>query len=41
MNSKEKIILKETEVLGGKFDKNNYVSLRVWAPARDGKYLYL
>ena len=37
MNSKEKIILKETEVLGGKFDKNNYVSLRVWAPARDGK----
>ena len=37
MNSKEKIILKETEVLGGKFDKNNYESLRVWAPARDGK----
>ncbi len=37
MKSKEKIILKETEVLGGKFDKNNYVSLRVWAPARDGK----
>ena len=37
MNSKKKIILKETEVLGGKFDKNNYVSLRVWAPARDGK----
>ena len=37
MNSKEKIILKETEVLGGKFDKKNYVSLRVWAPARDGK----
>lgn len=37
MNSKEKIILKETEVLGGKFDKNNYLSLRVWAPARDGK----
>ena len=37
MNSKEKIILKETEVLGGKFEKNNYVSLRVWAPARDGK----
>ena len=37
MNSKEKIILKETEVLGGKFDKNNYVSLRVWAQARDGK----
>ena len=37
MNSKEKVVLKETEVLGGKFDKNNYVSLRVWAPARDGK----
>ena len=28
---------KETEVLGGKFDKNNYQSKRVWAEARDGK----
>ncbi len=37
MNSKEKVVLKETEVLGGTFDKNNYVSRRVWAPARDGK----
>ena len=37
MNTKEKTILKETEVLGGTFDKNNYVSRRVWAPSRDGK----
>ena len=37
MSSKEKVVLKETEVLGGTFDKNNYVSRRVWAPARDGK----
>ena len=29
--------MKETEVLGGKFDKNNYQSKRVWAEARDGK----
>ena len=37
MSSKEKVVLKETEVLGGTFDKNNYVSRRVWAPVRDGK----
>ena len=37
MNTKEKNILKETEVLGGTFDKNNYISRRVWAPSRDGK----
>jgi len=37
MNTKEKTILKETEVLGGTFDKNNYISRRVWAPSRDGK----
>lgn len=36
MSTKEKKVLKETEVLGGKFDKNNYISLRVWATARDG-----
>ena len=32
-----KTILKEQEVLGGKFDKNNYKSERIWAPSRDGK----
>ncbi|QAA81014.1 S9 family peptidase [Aequorivita sp. H23M31] len=37
METKEKTILKETEVLGGKFDKNNYVSERLWATAKDGK----
>ncbi|MBD0825367.1 S9 family peptidase [Aestuariibaculum marinum] len=31
-----KEIKKEQEVLGGKFDKNNYESKRVWATARDG-----
>ena len=34
---KTKTILKETEVLGGTFDKNNYMSRLVWADARDGK----
>ncbi len=34
-NSKE--IQKEQEVLGGKFDKENYASERIWAPTRDGK----
>lgn len=29
--------MKETEVLGGDFNKNNYESKRVWAEARDGK----
>ena len=37
MATKEKVILKEQEVLGGKFDKENYKSERVWATARDGK----
>ena len=37
MNTKEKTVLKETEVLGGTFDKNNYTSLRVWAKGRDGQ----
>jgi len=36
MKTKTKEILKEQEVLGGKFDKNNYVEERVWAVARDG-----
>jgi len=36
MKTKEKTVLKEQEVLGGKFDKNNYVEERVWATAKDG-----
>mgnify|MGYP001828884487 CR=1 FL=1 len=36
MRTKEKEVKKEQEVLGGKFDKNNYVEKRVWATARDG-----
>ncbi len=36
METHEKTILKETEVLGGKFDKNNYQSERLWATAEDG-----
>lgn len=36
MKTKEQIILKEQEVLGGKFDKNNYESKRLWATATDG-----
>lgn len=36
MRTKEKTVLKEMEVLGGKFDKNNYVEERVWATAQDG-----
>tara|TARA_R110002072_G_scaffold118631_1_gene250629 strand:+ start:33423 stop:35561 length:2139 start_codon:yes stop_codon:yes gene_type:complete len=36
METKEKTVMKETEVLGGKFDKNNYESKRIWAPATDG-----
>ncbi|OXB12737.1 S9 family peptidase [Flavobacterium reichenbachii] len=36
MKTKTKEILKEQEVLGGKFDKENYVEERVWATARDG-----
>ena len=36
MRTGEKVILKEQEVLGGKFDKKNYVEERVWATAADG-----
>ncbi|MCB0475410.1 MAG: S9 family peptidase, partial [Flavobacteriaceae bacterium] len=38
-NMKEKTgeLKKEHEVLGGKFDKHNYESKRLWATARDGK----
>ncbi|KGO95802.1 protease 2 [Flavobacterium enshiense DK69] len=36
MRTKEKTIKKEQEVLGGKFDKNNYTEERIWATAKDG-----
>ncbi|MFO8146028.1 MAG: S9 family peptidase [Bacteroidota bacterium] len=36
MTTKEKMILKEQEVLGGKFNKDNYTSERIWATAEDG-----
>ncbi|MBT8187758.1 MAG: S9 family peptidase [Croceitalea sp.] len=36
MRTKEKKVLKEQEVLGGQFDKENYRSERKWATARDG-----
>lgn len=36
MTTKEKTVLKEQEVLGGKFKKENYQSKRVWATADDG-----
>jgi len=35
--SRKKEIKKEQEVLGGKFDKANYKSERIWALARDGE----
>lgn len=36
MKTKEKDVKKEQEVLGGKFKKENYVSERIWATAKDG-----
>jgi oligopeptidase B len=36
MKTKTKTVLKEQEVLGGKFDKKNYEEKRVWATATDG-----
>ena len=36
MTTKTKQVLKEQEVLGGKFKKENYVSERIWATAEDG-----
>ena len=37
METGEQEILKEQEVLGGKFNKDNYRSKRVWANTQDGK----
>lgn len=36
MATKESTVMKEIEVLGGEFDKDNYASERVWATAADG-----
>lgn len=36
METKEKSVLKQQEVLGGNFDTNNYDSRRVFATAKDG-----
>lgn len=36
MKTKTKEIKKEQQVLGGKFDKNNYIEERIWATATDG-----
>lgn len=36
VNTKVKEIKKEQQVLGGKFNKNNYQSKRLWATANDG-----
>jgi oligopeptidase B len=36
MKTKTKEIKKEQQVLGGKFDKNNYEEKRLWATAKDG-----
>ncbi len=36
MKTGDKKVLKEQEVLGGKFNKNNYISERRWATAEDG-----
>ena len=37
MRTKKKTLLKEQEVLGGKFQAQNYRSERIWATADDGK----
>ena len=37
LNTKEKTLKKQDEVLGGKFDSHNYRSERILAPSRDGK----
>ena len=37
MRDQSKDVKKEQEVLGGKFNKENYKSKRVWATARDGE----
>nr|WP_242009142.1 S9 family peptidase [Robertkochia solimangrovi] len=36
MDTHDRLVMKEQEVLGGKFQKGNYTSERVWATAEDG-----
>lgn len=36
IDTRKTVILKEEEIADGKFDKENYRSLRLWAPGRDG-----
>ncbi len=36
IDTKKSTLLKEQEIPGGKFDKNNYESVRLWATVRDG-----
>ena len=36
MKTKHKNVLKEQVVVGGSFDKNNYIEKRIWATAEDG-----
>lgn len=37
MRTHASVLLKQQEVLGGRFLSENYVSERIWAPSRDGK----
>ena len=37
METRETKLLKQQEVLGGKFLSENYISERIWAPSRDGE----
>jgi oligopeptidase B len=41
MKTKTKEIKKEQQVLGGKFDKNNYTEERIWATAKDGTKVHI
>lgn len=41
MATKESKVLKEQEILGGKFNKDNYISKRLWATAADGEKIPL
>lgn len=41
MKDRSKEVKKEQEVLGGKFNKDNYTSKRIWVTARDGKKVAL
>lgn len=36
MKTRERVIRKEQQVLGGTFQKENYIEERIWAPATDG-----